>query len=1000
MPFENNIFPRSALAFGGGLDLTREEIDATTLDVLVEAARLDNTVVSALTDVRREIGVEDPDFSPWEQLQGTGLEDFWPSFVGVRNREEFDLAQEQVERELRSRQIVGEAGMLGFGLTLGVAMFDLPTLLPGGVAARGGTSALRLAGRVGMASGVAAGAAEVALQRSQAIRTPEESLFAVSGSVMLGGLLGAGLSRSIGKVRFDRMAADIETAIPRVVNDINTMGAAQTRPTDMRLRREGLFQFLKRVPGLNLLLRGEPLIRTVTSNFDETRLAAANLAETPLQWHVNERGESLAPGGSVEQAIKGRRQTELTGLHTDWGRGYAEYYRDGPVGMVGRMTAPGEAWTRHLFDKTGKLTEKEYFVEAGRALSRSDTHPIPQIAEAVRIFRERTLKPAQRELVELGVFEKMEEKPKFAESYATRIYLREKIVRHMEDGTDDDLHTTLVGEFTKKNPDMEAAEIKAAVRETIQSILGLHEGEHHMLPSLTKPTRARVLDVSDEVLEPWLERDLRIIAENYFHSVIPDIELMKRFGTTTMGDAGEKAELTDMTGVFGRITGEYFNKAKAATSQRERKRLELELLADLRDIRGMRDRIRGVYGVPKNPYDIWVRAGKTAKAINFMGMLGGMLLSAIPDVGHVASRGLASGGLGDALAEIATSPRRLLKTKQDLRDFGAFSEWVLNSRVVALNDVTSPYRSGTVFERGLAGGSQLFSRITGMVPWNVAWKSIGTVASMSGMLRAIEAVSLGKATKKQLISLSEAGINRTLAVKISEQFAKHGDRDGRVWIANAGMWGNREAFEAFRNAMSREMDMMVITPGQDKPLFMSTQIGSLLLQFKSFSVSANHRILLSGMQRADADVLTGVLISLALGGMVSDIKATIGGFKQKEGIDFNFDMLDRSGLMGWLMEANALAEVSGLGISRIAGQKLSRFQSRSDLLGLLGPSVDMVANFMAGTNAASQGKLTQGDIGRMMNIIPGNNLFYLLGLFRKMEEGLTELTGARPRQRR
>ena len=986
MPFRDDILPPLGLAIDGGLDLTPAEREVTIGEAGAAALRIDNTVASALTDIRGERGAEDPTFSAWEELQGTGLEDFWESFVGVRNQEEFGLAQEQVERELRDRQTVSAAGATGVALTLGAAIFDLPTLLPGGVAVRGGTTALRLGARVGAASGIAAGAAEAALQRSQAIRTPEESLFAVGGSVVLGGLLGAGLSRSIGRPVFNRMASDIETAIPRVVNDINTLGAAQAKPGDLRLRREGLFRVMKKIPGVSLLLRGEPLIRTVTSEFDEVRRAAAELAETPLQWKINERGESIAPGGSAEQAIKGRRNTELSSIISDTGRIYSEYWKGGPVGIVGRISAPLEAWAQHLAGKTERLTQKEFFEEVGRSLSRGDQHPIQEVAQAAKSIRQRIFAKVARELEEAKIFDDLSKKPKFADSYVTRIYLREKIVRHLNDGTDNDLAKTLEREFTRKNPEMDIAEVKTSVRETIQSILSLHEGQHHMLPALSKPTRARVLDVADEVLEPWLERDARIIMENYFHSVVPDLELIKRFGDTKM------------TSVFARINDEFARKTEAATSQKARKRLEQELRNRVADIEGMRDRIRGIYGVPANPENIFVRAGRTSKTLSFMGLLGGMMISAIPDVGQVVSRNGFQRVFGDTIVDLATAPRRLLKAKQDVLDFGGAAEWVLNTRTVALADVVSPYRSGTVFERFIGGGTQVFSRLTGMIPWNVAWKSIGGAISMSRMLRAADAVSRGKATKKQLIQLGEAGINRTLAVKVAEQFAKHGDKDGRIWIANSGMWKNTEAFEAFRNAMSRELDLMVITPGQDRPLFMSTQIGSILLQFKSFAVSANHRILLSGMQRADADVLSGVLIALVLGGMVSDTKAMLGGFKQREGIDFLFDSADRSGLLGWLMEANALAEVGGFGISQISGQKLSRFQSRSQLLGLAGPTVDMLANFLSATNSASQGKLTQGDIGKLINILPGNNLFYLLGLFDKLEEGLTSLTGAKPKR--
>lgn len=990
MPFRPSMRP-APLAPDGGLDLSEVEREFVFEEAYAAALRQDNTIASYLTDVRDQRGEIDPDFNPWEELQGTGFEDDWQAFVGTRNRQEFRLTMEQVRREREDRRILEDAGMTGFGLSLGAALFDLPSLLPGAAISRGAVTATRQAARVGAAAGGAAAAAEAALQASQTIRPLEESAIAIGGSVLLGGLLGSTLARSRidGPAQWRRMSDGIETAVPNAIDEVNSVGAAASTVrvgTALPLRREALFQTMRKMPGVNLLLRGEPLIRSITSPLQEVRRAVAELTEVPLQWLMNERGETPAPGGSVEQRIKARRNSELSGVISDAHRIYAEYWKDGPVGMVGRITAPMEAWTRHLFGRNSKLTQKEFFEEVGRALSRGDNHPIPHVAQVARLIRERVFKPMARELEELKLLDDLPEKPRHAESYVTRIYNRQKIVRHLGDGTADDLARTLEREFAKKNPDAEIAEIKAAVDDTIRSILSLKEGEHHVFSALAKPTRARVLDVEDEVLEPWLERDARIIVENYYHSVLPDVELTRTFGDRSMKSA------------FQRVNEEFAERMRQAKSQKQRQRLKRELDARKVDLEGMRDRVRGVYGVPANPENVWVRAGRTSKTLSFTGFLGGLLISQIPDAAWVVGRNGFGRVFGDALFDLVTAPRRLLRTKQDILDFGGAAEWVLNSRMVAIADVTSPYRMGSQFERGLDAASRVFSRATGAVPWNVAFKSIGGVISMSRMLRAADAVAKGTATKKQLRQLSEAGIDRARAVKIARQFSEHGDKDGRLWFANAAEWQDREAFEAFRNAISRELDLMVITPGQDKPLFMSQQIGSVLLQFKSFAVSANHRILLSGMQRADADVLSGALIALALGGMVSDIKSWQFGFEPKEGDAFWADALDRSGMAGWLFEANAVAELGGVGLAQITGEKLSRFQSRSNLLGLAGPSVDIAKNFLEAANAASQDKLTQGDIGRAMNIIPANNLFYLLPLFDKLEQGLTKATGARPKR--
>jgi hypothetical protein len=188
----------------------------------------------------------------------------------------------------------------------------------------------------------------------------------------------------------------------------------------------------------------------------------------------------------------------------------------------------------------------------------------------------------------------------------------------------------------------------------------------------------------------------------------------------------------------------------------------------------------------------------------------------------------------------------------------------------------------------------------------------------------------------------------------------------------------------------------VITPGQDKPLSFSSEMGKFFFQFKSFGVSAHHRILLSGIQRADADVLAQVTTAIILGGLTSNIKAQLGGYDQKEGVALWEDAVDRSGLAGWLMEPYGFLGAQ-FGISA-SGEPTSRFQSRSYGQGLLGPSVDMGLGAMEGVSAFSTGKANYRDVRKLMRPVPGNNLWYLLPLFQKVQDGIVEATGAKPRE--
>lgn len=528
------------------------------------------------------------------------------------------------------------------------------------------------------------------------------------------------------------------------------------------------------------------------------------------------------------------------------------------------------------------------------------------------------------------------------------------------------------------------AEVDTHVRETVQALLGMKAGEHSYGVSLASPTRARVLDVADSVLEPWLESNAEVILSQYFRSMVPDLEIIRTFG-----DVG-------MTEQFRKIQDENIRLLEAAPSRSAKKKVAVEGDERVKDLAGMRDRMRGAYGVPANPNSGWVQGTRIARSGSYMGYLGGMTLSAIPDVAGVVGRNGIGGAFG-GIATLLTDPKRFLKSTTDMADVGAASEWFLNSRAMSVGEMFDPYGRGTKAERIMGQGARVFSIATGMIPWNVAWKSVGSAMMASRISKAADAMRAGKATKSQMLALGGNGIPPFMAERIAKQLDAHADKDGMMWLPQGRLWDDPEAFAAFRYAINRESDLMVVTPGQDKPLFMSTEVGKFFSQFKSFCVSSHHRILLAGIQRADADVIAQFTMAAILGGLVSNIKADIGGYDRKEGAAFWEDAIDKSGLAGWLMEPyGALGAASG-GRTTISGETVSRFQSRSTAQGLLGPSVDMGVGIMEAVSAFARGDANYRDVRKLMRPIPGNNVTWLLPLFQMIEDAVVSATGAKPR---
>lgn len=525
--------------------------------------------------------------------------------------------------------------------------------------------------------------------------------------------------------------------------------------------------------------------------------------------------------------------------------------------------------------------------------------------------------------------------------------------------------------------DLDDLAITSAVDDTVKSLLGLKPGEHSYRAALSKPTRARALDVHDHLLWPWLELDAGKVLSQYFNGMVPDIEITRRFGDLDLTEAKQK--ILDET-------DRLYRKAK---SPKERAKHREEASIRIKELQNMADRIRGTYGVPDNPKDVWMRGLRTSRTLSYMGYLGGMTLSAMPDIAGVLGRNGLEAAFGSL--EGVTNPKRFGLAIKDQAELGAAAEWWLNSRSMALAEVFDQYGKNTKFERGLDAAASGFGVATGMVPWNLAWKSIGGAFSASKMSKAAVAVANGKASKGDLLKLSENGIAPWMAERIAKQIDQYADRDGLLWLPKAADWDDVEAFEAFRNAMNREMDLMVVTPGQDKPIAWSSETGKFFSQFKSFAISAHHRILLSGLQRRDGAVLSQVLLGVTLGMLVSKVKSSMGGYEKKTGVALWEDAIDRSGLTGWLLEAHGLANGFAGGRLSLSGEEVSRFGSRSEFQGLLGPSIDMGAGVYEGISAMSRGEMSSRDARKILRPIPGNNLPYLMGLTKRVSEEMSEL---------
>ncbi|WP_150291279.1 hypothetical protein [Sphingobium estronivorans] len=68
-------------------------------------------------------------------------------------------------------------------------------------------------------------------------------------------------------------------------------------------------------------------------------------------------------------------------------------------------------------------------------------------------------------------------------------------------------------------------------------------------------------------------------------------------------------------------------------------------------------------------------------------------------------------------------------------------------------------------------------------------------------------------------------------------------------MTNTGQWADAEAVRAYRAAVSKEVDSVVVTRSVgDVPLLANTPLGKTLLQFRIYNLASHQRVLLRAMQ--------------------------------------------------------------------------------------------------------------------------------------------------------
>jgi hypothetical protein len=340
--------------------------------------------------------------------------------------------------------------------------------------------------------------------------------------------------------------------------------------------------------------------------------------------------------------------------------------------------------------------------------------------------------------------------------------------------------------------------------------------------------------------------------------------------------------------------------------------------------------------------------------------------------------------------------------REALRQFRAMGiavESEIAARHHSLTDTLDSFHPKSRLERTLQVGADRFQFLNMLGPWTDFGKAATSTVASQEIFRAAKALTEGTATARQVASLGENSITRDLAERIAGQYAESGNVVDGVHLPNTGQWTDKEARRAFEGAVAREADIAIVTPGQEKPLWMSNPLLSVLGQFKSFTAAATQRILVANLQRHDAQVMQGMMFSLGLGMMSYKLNSTLGGQPTSDNpSDWVKEAMSRGNIFGWLEEGNAMASKITRGqvdMYRMAGSKheLSRYAGRSVMDQILGPTAGKIEQLQQVAGAAASRDWKESDTKAIHRLTAYGNLFYLRNMFNAIESGANNAFG-------
>ena len=522
-------------------------------------------------------------------------------------------------------------------------------------------------------------------------------------------------------------------------------------------------------------------------------------------------------------------------------------------------------------------------------------------------------------------------------------------------------------------------------------------------PRFARSTRARTLNLSKDALLKLQENgfivdDILSLMKTYYRQMTPDILLTRKYGDPN--GLGYKAFNKEFEGLYDKgllgIKQDYDNLLTTRKITRaEHKNL---LNTDVKDMEASIELFRGTYGLPSDPTKWYSIGMRTMKNYNALTMLTGFF-AAVPDVARIVMTSGIERGFKTQLEMYSSMLGKSLQKvgKKEANQFGEAVDMVTGSRAMLFSDINDMFGIYNKVEAGMSKLANInFMYVNLMSRWTEFMKGAASLTIGSRIVEDSILWKKGTLKTKWKTKLAASGIDEQMAKRIAKQFEIHGEKTKFNFLPNTAKWDDDLAAQAFGNALVKDINLTIVTPAKgDTPLWMSTELGSTIAQFKKFVMGSTQRMLMRGMQEKDLDFLFGSILLIGSGMLIDSVYTKYRYGKDYSKISLTDKLLnafDRSGLGGAYVDVNRAIEAltdNRIGIRPMLGAKKPYGTSVKSKLGsVLGPSASQITNIFDIMYDVGSNKYNHWTARNVRRLIPFQNVWYLDWLFDDIEKGL------------